>query len=208
MYRWSNCKIIEIDFFRNRLNFDDRIVWRSSNRIFSIISNSYFLHLWRQQNWTLYYATIKLRMIYLFESRNLWYYYYWILKYQLHATYNWRIVLVNTLYFLLSISNIRNLLTSQYLSQQHFCSFTSKTSDILLYWLLEFSLRIVRKSDYEQLLLLSRIISETTQFWSDSIKAHFLVFTSDLDIRTNVSTNSESSQFSMFDLSTSFMIQN
>ena len=43
VYRWSNCKMIEINSFQNRSNFDDRIAWRSSNRNFSMILNSCFL---------------------------------------------------------------------------------------------------------------------------------------------------------------------
>ena len=127
-----------------------------------VVDRSLFT-LWRLQNRVFYYTTTRLRMIYLFERWSSLYFYYRISKFQLHATYNWRVILVNTLYSLLWISNIRSLLISQYLSQQHFCSFTSKTSDILLYRLLELSLRIVRKSDYEELLLLSVIIVEATR---------------------------------------------
>ena len=56
----------------------------------------------------LYYATTELRKIYFFERRNSLYYNYWTLKFQLHTIYNWRIVLINTLYFLFSILNIRD----------------------------------------------------------------------------------------------------
>ena len=124
---------------------------------------------WRQQNWVSYYATIRLRMIYLFERRSSLYYYYRVLKFQLHATYNWRIILVNTLYSLLWISNIRSLLISQYLWQQHFCSSTSKNIkhlSISIVWAL------TTNSEKERLQRIAVI--EQNNFWNDSIKAHYL----------------------------------
>ena len=127
-----------------------------------VVDRSLFT-LWRRQNRVSYHITITLSIVYLVERRNSVYCYYRISKFQLHTIWSDDEILINALNSLLwNFSNL-NLYIFELIFIWYLVSLTNKTSDIFSNRLLEFSLRIVRKSDHERLLSLNKIVFEATQ---------------------------------------------
>ena len=127
-----------------------------------VVDRSLFT-LWRRQNRVSYHIIIILSIVYFVERRNSVYCYYRISKFQLHTIWNDDEILINALNSLLwNFSNL-DLYIFELIFIWYLVSLTNKTSDIFSNRLFELSLRIVKKSDHEKLLSLSKIAFEVIQ---------------------------------------------
>ena len=172
-----------------------------------VVDRSLFIF-WKRQNRIFFYTTITLSIVYLFERRNSLYYYYWTTKFQLYTIYNWRIILINTLYFLFSISNIRDFVNFAIFFTTTFLFFQKqniKHISILIVWifitnnekkrlrkiviidLIKFLKRFILKRFNQNTHLLT--ISIFVRTFSSFLKRHYSMFDREYIIHDTILTN-------------------